>query len=152
MVFPSRESGDLHTLANVGIIIGRNKKVKRENLKRETHGSVARHDLWKGLCAYRAPDACMSTLVGFMVGVWVVFGVVVSPVFIASIPVVMELVLGGVATEPPEAHIHYFGPAGHNRFAGNSCGGCVICLDRAFWLRPSHRDEGLPVGNHFAFC
>ncbi len=109
-------------IPNVGIIIGRGKKVKRENLKRETWGPVARGHWRKGLCAYRVPDTCMSTLVGFMVGVRVVFGVVVSPVFRASVPVVMELVLGGAATEPPEAHIHHFGPAGNNCFVGNSRG------------------------------
>ena len=32
------------------------------------------------------PDACVSGSVGFTVGVWVMFGVVVSPVFGASIP------------------------------------------------------------------
>ncbi len=110
-------------IPNVGILIARKEKVKRENLKRETHGPVARRDWQKGLCAYRVPDACMSTLVGFVVGIRVVFGVVVSPVFRTGIPVVMELVLGGVATEPPEAHIHHFGPAGHNHFVGNSSGG-----------------------------
>jgi hypothetical protein len=35
----------------------------------------------------------MSGAIGFMVGVWVVFGVVVSPVLGASIPVLTELVL-----------------------------------------------------------
>jgi hypothetical protein len=107
----------------MGIIIGRKVKVKKGNLKRETRRPVARQDWQKGLCAYRVPDACMSTLVGFMVGVWVVFGVVVSPVFRAGIPVVTELVLGGMAIEPPEAHIHHFGPAGNNHFVGNTCGG-----------------------------
>ncbi len=77
------------------IIIGRKEKV--ENLKRETRGPVVRCDWWKGLCAYRVPDACMSTSVGFMVGVRMVFGVVVSPVFRAGAPVVTELVLGGMA-------------------------------------------------------
>ncbi len=108
---------------NQGIIIGRKEKVKKENLKRGTLEPVARRDWWKGLCAYRAPDTCMSTLVGFMVGVQVVFGVVVSPVFRAGIPVVTELVLRGAATEPPEAHIHHFGPAGHNCFVGRGSGG-----------------------------
>ena len=65
----------------------------------------------------------MSTLAGFMVGVRVVFGAVVGPVFRASIPVVMELVLGGAATEPLEAHIHHFGLAGNNCCIGNTCGG-----------------------------
>ncbi len=110
-------------IPNVGIIIGRKEKVNRENLKRETHGQVARHDWQKDLCAYRVPDACMSTLVGFMVGIWVVFCVVVSPFFRTGIPVVTELILGGAAMEPPESHIYQFGPAGHNCFVGNSRGG-----------------------------
>jgi hypothetical protein len=110
-------------IPNVGIIISRKEKVKMENLKRETRGPVARHDWRKDLCAYQVPDACMSTLVGFILGIQVVFGVLVSPVFRTRIPVVTELVLGGAATEPPEAHIHHFGPEGHNRFVGNSRGG-----------------------------
>jgi hypothetical protein len=65
----------------------------------------------------------MSTLVGFMVGVQVVFGLVVSPVFRARIPVVMELALESEATEPPEVHIHHFGPAGNIFFIGNTWGG-----------------------------
>jgi hypothetical protein len=88
-------------IPNVGIIIGRKEKVNRENLKRETCGPVAGHDWRKGLYVYRVPDACMSTSVSFMVGVKVVFGRVVSPVFRANGPVVTELVLGGTATEPP---------------------------------------------------
>ncbi len=77
----------------------------------------------EGLCAYRVPDACMSTSVGFMVGVLVVFGVVIRPVFRASNPVVKELVMEGTTTEPPEVHIHHFGLAGNNCFIGNTCGG-----------------------------
>ncbi len=53
-----------------------------------------------------------------MVGVRVVFGVVVSPGFGASILVIIKLVLGSSAMEPPEAHIHHLGPAGDNRFVG----------------------------------
>ncbi len=81
-----------------------------------------------------------------------VFGVVVSPVFRASVPVITKLVLGSVATEPPVAHIHHFGPAGNNCFIGNTCNSWVICLDRGFWLRPPHRDEGLPVKNYLSSC
>ncbi len=65
----------------------------------------------------------MSTLVGFMIGVRMVFGVVVSPVIRACVPVIPKLVLLSVATEPPEAHIHHFGPAGNNCFIDNTCGG-----------------------------
>jgi hypothetical protein len=110
-------------IPNVGIIIGRKEKVKRDNLKWETHGPVARRDWRKGLCAYWVPDACMSTLMGFMVGLRGVFGVVVRPVFRTGIPVVTELVSGGAATELPEVHIHHCGLAGHNHFFGNSRGG-----------------------------
>jgi hypothetical protein len=58
-----------------------------------------------------------------MGAVRVVFGVVASPIFRARIPVITKLVLGSVATEPPEVHIHHFGPAGNNCFIGNTCGG-----------------------------
>ncbi len=57
-----------------------------------------------------------------MVGVQVVFAVVVSLVFRACIPVVMELVLGGMVIEPLKAHINHFGLAGNNCFIGNTCG------------------------------
>ena len=76
----------------------------------------------------------MRYAVGFVVGVRVVFGVVIGPVFGASIPVIMKLVLGSSAPEPPEVYIHHFGPVGYNRFVGDTCGGGVISLDRAFWL------------------
>ncbi len=79
--------------------------------------------------ANRFPDTSMSRPVGFMVGV---FGVVINPVFGTSIPVVSKLVLGCTALKPPEAHIHHLGPAGHNRFVGNTDGGRVISLDRSF--------------------
>ncbi len=85
-----------------------------------------------------------------MVGVWVMFGVVIGPVFGSSIPVISKLVLRCTASKPPEAHIHHFGPAGDNCFVGNTDGGGVISLDRSFRLWPSHSDEGLPVGNHFS--
>ena len=43
------------------------------------------------LNAHPVPDAYMSTLMlmGFMVGVWVMFGVVYDPIFGASIPVIL---------------------------------------------------------------
>jgi hypothetical protein len=65
----------------------------------------------------------MSISVGFMVGVWLVFGLVVGPIFRASIPVVKELVLGGTATEPPEVHIHHLAPERNNYCISNTYGG-----------------------------
>ncbi len=47
-----------------------------------------------------------------MVGVRVMFGVVVRPVFGASIPVITKLILRCAATEPPEMHIHHFAAEG----------------------------------------
>jgi len=64
------------------------------------------------LGANRFPDARMSGSVGFMVGVLVVFGVIISPVFGTSIPVVTKLVLRCAASKPPEVHIHHLGSAG----------------------------------------
>ncbi len=94
------------------------------------------------------PYTSMSVLVGFMVGVWVVFCVVVRPVLGSCIAVVSKLVLRCPATEPPEAHIHHLASARENSIVNNpsSCG--VVCLDRAFRLGPSHVNEGLAVGNH----
>jgi hypothetical protein len=73
-----------------------------------------------GLLANWVPDTSISCPVGFMVGVWVVFGVVISQVFATSIPVITKLVLRCAASKPPKAHIHHLGPAGHNRFVGNT--------------------------------
>ena len=47
------------------------------------------------------PDTSMSCPVGFMVGVWVMFGVVIGSVFGFSIPVILKLVLRSVALKLP---------------------------------------------------
>ncbi len=47
------------------------------------------------------PDTSMSCPVGFMVGVWVMFGVVIGPVFGSGIPGISKLVLRSVASKPP---------------------------------------------------
>jgi hypothetical protein len=101
-----------------------------------------------GSCAHPIPYACISALVRFMVGVWVVFCVVVSPVFGSSIPVVLKLVLRGLAMEPPKAHIHHLAPVRDNSIVNNPCCCGVVCLNRVLGLGSSHVDEGLAVGNH----
>ncbi len=68
-----------------------------------------------------------------VVGVWVVLGMVVGPVFGSGVPVVVELVLRAKTLEPPEAHIHHLDPAGDNCLVGNTCSGRVISLDRRLW-------------------
>ena len=104
----------------------------------------------EGSCSDPVPDAGMSVTVGFMVGIWVVFCVVVCPVLGTSIPLVSKLFLGCPALEPPEAHIHHLAPARNNSIINNS-GSCgVVHLDRTFGLGPVHVDEGLVVGNHLA--
>ncbi len=75
-----------------------------------------------------------------MSGVKVVFGVVVSPGFRAGIPVVTELVLGGTAPEPPEAHIHHFGPVGRNCFVGNTC-----AVKLSVWIGLSGWDQPMQM-------
>ena len=84
-----------------------------------------------------------------MVGVWVVFCVVVSPVLGASIPVVLKLVLRGPAVEPPKTHIHHLAPTWNNSVVNNPCSCGVVGLDGALGLGPSHINEGLVVWNHF---
>jgi hypothetical protein len=71
---------------------------------------------------------------GFVVGVRLVFGVVVVPVFGACIPVITKLILGCAATERPKLHFHHLGPAGDNSVVGNSRHCRDIRLDRTFWL------------------
>jgi hypothetical protein len=61
----------------------------------------------------------MRAQVRFIIGVWVVFCVVVSPVFVSSIPVVSKLVLRGLAMEPPKVHIHHLAPAWDNSIVNN---------------------------------
>jgi hypothetical protein len=87
-----------------------------------------------------------------MVGIWVMFSVVVGPVLETCIPVITNLVLRYMATEPPEFHIHHIAPARNNSFIGSpSCCG-VVSLDRTFRLGSTHVDKGLAVGNHLSCC
>ncbi len=92
----------------------------------------------------------MSAAMSLVVGVWVVFCVVVSPVLGASIPVVLKLVLRGPAVEPPKTHIHHLAPTWNNSVVNNPCSCGVVSLDRALGLGPSHINEGLVVWDHFA--
>ncbi len=56
-------------------------KIKRENLMRENPWAIGLAKLAVGLLANRIPDASMGCPVGFMVGIWMMFSVVISPVF-----------------------------------------------------------------------
>jgi hypothetical protein len=110
-----QETGDLHTLAatllNVGRIIFSRKIGKVKNKKgkppgRETHGAMVRRlrvilprdvqniTTWaQGLLAWYVPDPRMCESMGFVVGVWVVLGMVVGPVLGSGVPIVAELIL-----------------------------------------------------------
>ena len=99
-------------------------------------------------CVHPIPYTSMSVLVGFMVGVWVVFCVVVHPVLGSCIPVVSKLVLSCPATEPPEVHIHHFAPARDNSIVNNPSSSGVVCLDRAFGLGLSHVPAKLSTHLH----
>ncbi len=67
-------------------------------------------DQWFGgrsrSCTNPIPYPCMRGSMHFVVGDRVMFCVVVCPVFAASIPVVLKLILWCPAMMPPEAHIH----------------------------------------------
>jgi hypothetical protein len=125
-------------------------KRKRENLQGKTRGLMSRRERGMGLSTHQGPVTCMRASMGVVVGVRIVFGVVVGPVFGTCIPVIMKLILGCTAMEPPKLHIHHLGPAGDNSLVGNSHCCRVICLDRTFRLGPTHGNEGLVVGNHFS--
>ena len=101
-------------------------------------------------CDVIVPDTGICKSMRFMVCVWVVLSVVASSIFQADIPLVGELlVLGSMAPEPPEAHIHHLAPARNNGIVGSPSQCRVISLDREFWSGPPHDDEGLAVGyNH----
>jgi hypothetical protein len=105
-----------------------------------------------GLSTHQGPVTCMQASMGFVVGVRMVFGVVVGPVLGTCIPVISKLILGCAAMEPPKLHIHHLGPAWRNSLVGIFSCCRVIHLDRTFRLGPTHGNEGLVVGNHFACC
>jgi hypothetical protein len=91
----------------------------------------------------------MQALMGFVVGVRVVFSVVVGPVLGACIPVTSKLILGCAAKEPPKSHIHHFVPVGHNSLVGNSSCCRVISLDRTFYVGANPWQRGLGSGETF---
>jgi hypothetical protein len=58
----------------------------------------------------------MRTVMGFIVGIWGMFGMIVGPVLGAYIPVISKLVLRCTTMVPPELHIHHFAPARNDSF------------------------------------
>ena len=94
-------------------------KRRRQNLRGKTRGLIGRSEQGMGLSTHRGPVICMRASMGFAVGVWMVFGIVVGPVLGARIPVITKLILGCTAAEPRKSHIHHLGPAGDNSFVGN---------------------------------
>ncbi len=57
------------------------RKNKKEKPEEGNPWAIGLANLAVGLGANRVPDASMSSPVGFMVGVWVIFSVVIKPVF-----------------------------------------------------------------------
>jgi hypothetical protein len=92
----------------------------------------------------------MCRPVGFVVGIWVVFGVVVCPVLGSGIPVISKLALRFAAPKPPEAHIHHLAPTRDNCIVGNSSSCGVVSLDGTFRLGLTHVNECLAMRNHFS--
>ena len=75
-------------------------------------------------------------------------GTVVSQVLVSWCPVVPEVFLGVVTSEPPEGHVHGIEHFDHNGFVGDACGSGVVALNGRGGLRPSHFDVSVPDGYH----
>ena len=56
----------------------------------------------------------MNGSLGFMVNRIIVFGAVIPLVCCSWIPVELELALGFMAAEPPQAHVHGFDALGYS--------------------------------------
>ncbi len=87
--------------------------------------------------------------VGLVVDGWVVFGVVVCPIVAAIIPVVTELMLGLLASEPPQVEVHGLGLLWDDGEVGDTNSSGIVWLDGSVWLRPTHFNESLTKGDHF---
>ena len=66
---------------------------------------------------------------GAMVGDGMVFGMIVSEVAVAFVPVVFELSLGFAVLEPEEAHVDGFGSTLLDGTVGDADGGTVVASD-----------------------
>ena len=78
----------------------------------------------------------------------VMLGTVISQVLVAWCPLVVEVFLGVVASEPPEAHVHGFEHLFHHGLIGDTCCSGVVALNVRGGLLPAHLDESVPEGYH----
>ena len=73
--------------------VGVNVRLVGYGLSISRYQGIFKARLVQGLLARYVPDPCMHQSVCFMVGVWVVLGMVVGPVLGTGIPIVVELIL-----------------------------------------------------------
>ena len=66
------------------------------------------------------------------------FSDVVSPVESLGLPIKMELILGGMATQPIKPHVHSFGLTRHDCVVSDAGGGGVVILKGRGWFCPTH--------------
>ena len=75
-------------------------------------------------------------------------GTILSQVLVSWCPVVAEVFLGVVASEPPEAHVYRLENFVHHGFVGDACGSGVVTLNGRGGLRPAHFDDSVTEGYH----
>ena len=63
-------------------------------------------------------------------------------------PVVAKVVLGVVASEPPEAHVHGFEHLVQHGLVGDASGGGFVALNGRGGLRPAHFHDIISKGYH----
>ena len=85
--------------------------------------------------------ASVGMLVGFVEHPQVMLGAVLSPVDPPGGLIKMELILGGVATQPVTPHVHRFGLMRHNCVVSDAGGGGVASLKERKWVRPMNFNE-----------
>ena len=75
-------------------------------------------------------------------------GTVISQVLVAWCPVVAEVFLGVVTSDPPETHVDGFEHLVHHGLVGHACGSGVVALNGRRGLRPAHLNESVAEGYH----
>ena len=75
-------------------------------------------------------------------------GTVFSQVLFSWCPVVAELFLRVVASEPPEAHVHGLEHFVHHGLVGDASVSGVVALNGRGGLRPAHLDESVSERYH----
>ena len=78
----------------------------------------------------------------------VMLSAIVSQVLVSRCPVVAEVFLGVVVSEPPETHVHGIEHFVHHGLVGDASGSGVVALNGRRELRPAHFEDSVSEGYH----